>query len=257
MRTKLLALGMSLLAVALVGAACGGDDDGTDETATTSTGGTTTTPSAGSPTARASASAITVGEAVARLKAFEPAAELVDGQALGKKDSKVVLGVFEDFQCPVCLSFTLLNENVIMEEYVKTGKIRFEFLHMPILGAESANAAIGGVCAAQQNKFWPYHKKLFVVQAEAGQLTDEKLNIGRFSPENLKKYVTEAGLDATAFETCLKSDAAAAEATAQLRQARDLGVRGTPTFVLNGKVLSPTPADPAAWRKVLDEALAK
>ncbi|MCC6388064.1 MAG: thioredoxin domain-containing protein [Dehalococcoidia bacterium] len=256
MRARWLALAAAFTAMALIAAACGGDDDGGGETATAASGATVASGTA-SPGAKASASPVTVGEAIARMKAFEPAAGLADGAALGKKDSKVVLGVFEDFQCPVCLAFTLLNEPVIMDEYVQTGKIRFEFLHMPILGPESANAAIGGVCAAQQNKFWPYHKKLFVTQAEAGQLSEEKLNVGRFTPENLKKYAGEAGLDATAFETCLKGDGAAAEATNQLRQARDLGVRGTPTFVLNGKVLSPTPPDAAAWRKVLDEALAK
>lgn len=255
MRARWLALAAAFTAMALIAAACGGDDDG-GAAATTAGGGTIANGTA-SPVAKASASPVTVADAVARLKAFEPAPGLADGAALGKKDSKVVLGVFEDFQCPVCLAFTLLNEPVILDEYVQTGRIRFEFLHMPILGPESANAAIGGVCAAQQNKFWPYHKKLFATQAEAGQLSEEKLNVGRFSPENLKKYAGEAGLDATAFESCLKGDAAAAEATNQLRQARDLGVRGTPTFVLNGKVLSPTPADAAAWRKVLDEALAK
>jgi len=44
---------------------------------------------------------------------------------------------------------------------VKTGIVRFGYMHMAFLGQESQWAAEASECAADQNAFWPYHDKLF------------------------------------------------------------------------------------------------
>jgi len=188
-------------------------------------------------------------------KGLEFPADLVDGQAIGKPVAPLTLTAFEDFQCPFCLRFTLLNEPVIVEEYVLTGKVRFEFKHLPILGNESRTAAIAATCASDQGLFWALHERLFLVQLDAGQLTAEKLNAGRFSIEKLQQYAAEAGLDAAAFNTCLMSPAAADRVTAQLREASALGLRGTPSFLVNGEPVTRPPTTPGEWRSFLDEQI--
>ncbi|MCL4239768.1 MAG: DsbA family protein [Dehalococcoidia bacterium] len=191
----------------------------------------------------------------AAFRDLEFPADLVDGQAIGKPDARITLTVFEDFQCPFCLRFTLLSEPVIIEEYVLTGKVRFEFKHFPILGDESGAAAIAATCAAEQGEFWAFHKRLFLVQLDAGQLTAEKLNVGRFSVANLQRYASEGGIEPGAFDACLTSRAAADKVTAQLREAAALGLRGTPSFLINGEPVTRPPTAPAEWRSFLDEQI--
>ena len=182
---------------------------------------------------------------------------MVDGSTLGRKDAKLTLAVFEDFQCPYCLRYSALFEPALVDDYVRTGKIRLEFHQLPILGDESVQAAVASWCAGQQGQFWAYHKKLFMVEAEADQLTVEKVGIGRFSAANLQSFAAGLGLDAAAFEACSNSGAAIEAVRADVRQAQSLGLRGTPSFVMNGTPLaSGAPATAAAWRKLLDDALA-
>lgn len=241
------AVATAVAALALAAAACGGDDDSSPAL----------TPGTAAPTAQRTPTPQSATDAaIAAFRNFDVPRELVDGQALGKADAKVVVAVYEDFQCPFCLRFTITNEMTIIEEYVKTGKVRFEFHHFPILGQESVQAAVAAQCAAAQGRFWQFHKKLFLVQAESGQLTTEKLNVGRFSEANLRAYAAEAGIDATAFDSCYRNPETADKVTADARQARYAGLPGTPAFIINGKALASSPDSAAAWRRILDDALA-
>lgn len=200
------------------------------------------------------------GDVASRLrdKADELPLDLADGMKLGKADAPIRLTVFADFQCPFCLQFTGGDEITIIDEFVKTGKVQLEYQNLPILGAESVRAAIAGMCAADQNKFWPYHNKLFLVQAEAGQLDNEKLNVGRLSDENLKKYAAEVGLDTQQFDRCLDSSQHLDEVTEQQRTANSFGIRGTPGFLVNGQPLGAgAPANMDAWRSLFQQVEAQ
>lgn len=239
LRHPLLLLGALVIGLAT---ACG-DDDAQDRG-----GGSPASPTA-TPTQAASADP----EKAYRDFDFPP--DLVDGQAIGKPDAPVTLTAFEDFQCPFCLRFTLLNEPVIVEEYVLSGKVRFEFKHFPILGDESGAAAVAATCAAEQGKFWAFHKRLFLVQLDAGQLTAEKLNVGRFSVRNLQRYASEKGIEPGALDACLTSQAAADKVTAHLREAAALGLRGTPSFLINGEPVARPPTTPGEWRSFRDEQI--
>ncbi len=224
-----------LLAVAgLVLAACGGDDGGPEPSSTLATGSAvpTATPSDG-------------------LAAIPQ--ELADGFALGKKDALLTLVMYEDFQCPFCLRYTTTYEALLIDEYVKTGKLRIEFRNLTILGAESVAAGRGAVCAAEQNGFWPFHNRLFSEQLKAGQLTSEKLNVGRFSSEALRAIAADSGLDATRWQTCFDAPASLQVVQDHAREATALGLRSTPSLVLNGKAVA-IPTSPAAFRRLLDDA---
>ncbi|PFG73599.1 DsbA family protein [Tepidiforma thermophila] len=193
-----------------------------------------------------------------REKANDLPTDLANGMKLGKDDAPVKLTVYADFQCPFCLKFTGEQEIDIIEEFVKPGIVQLEYQNLPILGPESVRAALAGMCAADQNKFWEYHNKLFLVQAEAGQIDDEKLNVGRFSDENLKKYAVELGLDTEKFNQCLESSEHLDEVTEQQRTASSFGIRGTPGFLVNGQPLGAgTPANMDAWRSLFQQVQAQ
>ncbi|MBK6319210.1 MAG: thioredoxin domain-containing protein [Dehalococcoidia bacterium] len=154
--------------------------------------------------------------------------DLIGGTKIGKDEAPVKIVSYEDFQCPFCLQYTAEQESQIVAELVKSGKVQIEYRHLPILKNESVRAATASQCAADQEKFWQYHHKLFIVQAEAGQATSEKLNVGRFSDDNLKKYASELGLDTAKFNTCFDSNEHLELVTNQQREANQFSITGRP-----------------------------
>lgn len=177
----------------------------------------------------------------------------IDGLTLGDADAPLEVLVFEDFQCPFCVRFTGEVEPTIVDEYVKTGKVKLTFQNYPVLGPESQTAALGSVCAAEQGDAWSYGLRLFEIQAQAGQASNEKLNVGRFDTDALVSAAGESGLDRTAFAACLQSPGAVEELQEQFARAQAMGVKGTPSFAIDGALVRP--ADIQQWRATLDAAL--
>jgi len=180
-----------------------------------------------------------------------------DGLSLGDPKAPLVLQVFEDFQCPFCIRFTANVEPQLVEEYVKTGKVRLEFQNFPILGHESQAAARGMVCAAEQDRAWNFGLGLYALQANANQAESEKLNVGRFDAEGLRDEAAGAGLDTAAFDTCMAGREASDAVAAQAQAGTVLGVNGTPGFALNGQLIPNPPSDIEGWRTLLGQALAQ
>ena len=113
-----------------------------------------------------------------------------------------------------------------MQEYVEEGTLMIEWRDYPYLGQESVNAAMAARAAQAQGKFWEYHDLLY--QNQSGGFPDEKL----------AALAREAGLDEKRFESDLASgeyDRAVAE---DFREGQQRGISGTPTFVINGRVLA-------------------
>jgi protein-disulfide isomerase len=253
LKRRLLPLTLTLgAAAALLLTACGGDES---TAAGAAAPGQPSTKAAPSESATTPAKPSAAPEAAA-FRAMTIPAALADGQSLGSPGAKLTLTVYEDFQCPFCLAFTLQSEPVIIQEYVATGKVRYEFHNLPILGDESVLAAAGAGCAVKQGNFWEYHRRLFLLQADAGQLKNERVNVGRFAKDALTALAGEAGLDAAAFSTCLGDPATLAVLNQEVRAAQQLGLRSTPSFFVDGQpIAGGTPGGPAAWRKFLDDAL--
>ncbi|GAB4337369.1 MAG: hypothetical protein Kow0010_25500 [Dehalococcoidia bacterium] len=171
-------------------------------------------------------------------------ADLADGAAVGSPDAPVVVREWGDYNCHFCLGFAADQEPGIVEEYVKTGKVRLEFNHMPILGARSLNAALAATCATEQDRFWDYSNRLFIGQAEGDQFTDEKL----------RDYARELGLDLPAFEACYADPNTLEAVDSQHAEGTAFGIQGTPGFVINGQPLvGGAPASIEGWRQLLDE----
>ena len=139
-----------------------------------------------------------------------------------------------------------------MEEYVATGKVALVYRFFA-LRQLTAGAAVAAACAAEQNKFWPYHRELFIAQAEANDKKGPAL-AEAFASGNLGEIATDAGLDTSAYNTCLTSDRPTAIVSADIRKANELSLPGTPSFVINGEHVD-TPGSAADWRKLLDGML--
>jgi protein-disulfide isomerase len=181
---------------------------------------------------------------------------MISGNKLGSDDAPIKMVTFVDFQCPFCLKFAATQEPTLIDEYVKTGKMQIIAQMFPILGQESVIAAVGGQCAAAQDKFWDYYDHLYLVQAQAGQVSHEQQNVGRFSRANIVKYATGLGMDEAKFNTCFDDPATISAVQDSVNTGHNYGITGTPGFVINNVSHgSGAPANMDAWRKILDGAL--
>jgi protein-disulfide isomerase len=175
------------------------------------------------------------------------------GTSMGPADAQVVLHEFSDFQCPFCKRFSDTVKDQIVETYVQTGKVRFEFHHFIVIdanvgGQESRKAAEASECAAEQNQFWNYHNLLFANQTGEG--------VGSFSDARLKQYAATLDLDTEQFNSCFDARKYRNKVTTDEALARSLNVRGTPSLFVNNQIVQ-NPLDFAAVQAAVDAALAQ
>ena len=149
-----------------------------------------------------------------------------DDPAIGNPDAPVTIVEFSDFQCPYCGQFFKTTEPQIFEKYVKTGKVRFVYRDFPLSSIHpmAQKAAEAAECAHEQDKFWQYHDHIFENQS-------------KLSEENFKKWAGELGLNTAQFAACLDSGKYADEVEKDLNDGIQLGVTGTPTNFVNGKLV--------------------
>ncbi|MBI4458252.1 DsbA family protein [Candidatus Uhrbacteria bacterium] len=150
------------------------------------------------------------------------AIETADDPSFGPADAKLTIVEFADFECP----YSRASAPTVRSLMAKYGdRVRFIYRDFPLstIHARAETAAVASECADAQGKFWAYHDRLYGSTA---------LGYG-----DLVRYAAEAGLDKAAFEKCLAENRYKDEVVADLTQGIDAGVRGTPTFFLNGQIL--------------------
>ena len=178
-------------------------------------------------------------------KVQEVLALLAKGPSKGSEKAPVTIIEFSDFQCSFCWKFWKETLPRLEEEYIKTGKVRFVYRHLAILGPPSVATAQAADCAGEQGKFWDYHDTLF---ASKGFFS--------FADRRLKQYARELGLDGAAFDQCLDSGKYAKKVEGETGIGRLLGANGTPTFFINGlRLVGAHPFE--TFRAIIDEELKK
>ena len=149
----------------------------------------------------------------------------VEGEPFkGPATAPVTLVEFTDFHCPFCKRvLTTLTE--LESRY--GDKVRHVHRDFPIdqLHPQARKAHEAARCANEQGKFWAYHDLLFA-------------NAPKASPEDLKAYAQEVGLNVPAFEQCLTSGKYQAAVQKDIDEGVRAGVTGTPAFFINGRLLS-------------------
>jgi len=165
-----------------------------------------------------------------------------DTPARGPASAPVTIAEFSDFQCPFCQRAVPTLKQV---EDVYKDKVRIVWKHMPLesIHKQALGAALAAEAARMQGKFWEYHDKLFANQR---QLT----------PDDLKRYAQEVGLNMARFEKDLLNVENRKRVTDDMAEARSLGVSGTPGFFVNGRFLNG--AKPfEEFERVINEELTK
>jgi protein-disulfide isomerase len=141
------------------------------------------------------------------------------GPSRGPSGAPVTIVEFSDFQCPFCgREYPVIDK--LMKEY--DGKVRLVFRHYPLdFHPFAAKAAEAGACAADQNKFWELHDKMFS-------------NQGKLAVDDLKGYAKAVGVDPAKFDKCLDGGEKRQLVEADQKAGTEAGVNGTPAFFVNG-----------------------
>jgi len=195
----------------------------------------------------------TTGQVVAPTNPSAPTPSKVqvsldDDAVQGDKNAPVTIVEFSDYQCPFCGRFYSETLGQIEDNYVKTGKVKLVFRDFPLnsIHPQAQKAAEAAECAKEaggnDEAYWNYHNKLFE-------------NQGALDVASLKKYAADLGLNAAKFNDCLDSGKKASEVAKDLADGQKYGVQGTPSFFINGQMISG--AQPYSnFQSAIDAALA-
>lgn len=156
-------------------------------------------------------------------------AALVEPHLDGPANAPVQVVEYADLTCSACKQW----HNLGIKEQLQAefgDQVSFEYRHFPVITASSPQGAEAAQCAAEQDGFWPFHDYIYENLESYPNLTTERV----------KEIASNVDLDREAFESCLDSGKYRGFAAQAIRQAQAAGVRGTPTFFINGQPVNPS-----------------
>lgn len=168
-------------------------------------------------------------EAIKRHEAQEQLARATEAvrshnPTYGPDDAAVTIIEFSEFECPYCR-----RVQPTMKELRKRygNRVQFVFKHLPLeqIHPNARPAAQASYAAHKQGKFWEFSEILWDRQEFLG----ERL---------FKEAAEEVGLDMEQFEEDRKNPATRTYVTLDMTDAKMVGARGTPFFLINGQPLS-------------------
>ena len=169
----------------------------------------------------------------------------------GAAEGIVTIEEYSDYECGHCKKAHALVRKLVHDYH---DRVRLVHRHFPLDNACNpsiprpfhANACLASkaaICADRQGKFWEFNDLLFERQRE-------------IAPENIVPWAGELGLDVPQFQQCLDASATESELQRDIRDGVGWGVRGTPSFVINGEFVKGA-RNEAGFRQLIDDALAR
>ena len=140
----------------------------------------------------------------------------------GSEHARVTVVEYGDFECPSC-KVAAPTPKLLLERF--PSRIRFVFRHFPLQEAHphALMAAEASEAAAAQGKFWLMHDVLFQNQAH-------------LKDKDLQRYAADLGLDMARYTAEMDDQVYLQRIREHQQSGRDSGVRGTPTFFVNGAI---------------------
>ncbi|MBF0330709.1 MAG: thioredoxin domain-containing protein [Candidatus Omnitrophica bacterium] len=162
------------------------------------------------------------------------------GRITGDPKAKVKIVEFTDFQCPACAKAA-----EIMHSFEgRDARVSLELKYFPLdMHRNARRAALAAQCASEQGKFWAMHNVLFRSQKSWADMDDPDryfLDLAR-----------GLGMGEVDLMKCMAQPLAKAIVEQDVNEGKRLGVKATPTFYVNEKMIVGVPA----FEKALKEAL--
>jgi protein-disulfide isomerase len=143
--------------------------------------------------------------------------------ALGPQGAPVTVVEYGDFECPRCRQAA----DAVKLLLARFGpRMRFVFRHFPLEETHPAAllAAEAAECAGAQGEFWRMHDKLF----------EQQLHL---SPQRIVEMAGALDLDMARFVAEMNDHTYLQRVREDQRSGEFSGVRATPTFFINGRIL--------------------
>lgn len=153
-----------------------------------------------------------------------------DDPYVGSEEAPVIIIDFSDYQCPFCAKFYSEMFPQLEVDYINTGKVKYVFRDFPLnIHPKAQYAHYAAECGKEQNKYWEMHGILFEKQSEWSKSED--------IIETFISYADESGLNVASFKECLTSERYRDEVAKDKEDGISYGVKGTPTLIINGKII--------------------
>jgi protein-disulfide isomerase len=174
------------------------------------------------------------------------------GDVLGKATAPLTLTVFEDPQCPFCRQWNIDTLPTVVQNYVRTGRIKIAYRGVVVIGANSLVGLAAIYAAGQQNKLWQMAEALYERQGDE--------NSGWITVPVVRAAAREIGLDPAKVVTAMKTAAVTSAIRQSVNEAQSLGINGTPTFAIQKQLgtlqqLQVSGLEPGDFTPALDQAL--
>ena len=176
-----------------------------------------------------------------------------EGYVMGNPDAAIKLVEYGSRLCPTCGALAREGYDPLTKKYVATGKVSFEFREFLVHGPADLPPALLGLCV-DKAAFFPVLEQMFHDQAQFDDgLTkmtpaqQQQLQAAKpdqvvtmlADAEGVIPYMKQRGLTEAKINTCLADRATIDKLTKQTQDKTNDGtVTGTPTLLLNGKVLT-------------------
>jgi protein-disulfide isomerase len=145
-----------------------------------------------------------------------------DTPVRGLPTARVTLLEFADYECPYCQQVQPVIDRITSEF---KDSLAFAYKDFPLpMHANAQKAAEATRCAELQSQYWAYH--------------DQLVKSKQLDMPALKSHARELKLDTKKFDQCLDGGETAEAVKAHLSEAQLLGLQGTPTFFVNGRIVN-------------------
>ena len=143
---------------------------------------------------------------------------------MGNINAPITILEWGDYQCTFCYKFHQNTLDIINEDFIKTGKVKFIFKDFPLNGPDSKLAAEASYCAQDQEKYWQYHDELY--KNWGGERT------GWITRESLAKFAEIVDLDIEKFNKCLDDHKYENKVNSLYAFGKEIGIDATPSFLV-------------------------
>lgn len=180
------------------------------------------------------------------------------GFRMGNPAAPVKLVEYGSLACPHCRHFEETGYKPLVQSYVGSGRVSYEFRNF-LLNSPDVAISLLARCAGP-GKFFPMSEVVFATQPQWEDKIDalsgaDKAAIDKMTPAQqfvrladvagFLKVAARFGIPAAHARQCLTDPKGLDRLVAITKKAEDLGVKGTPTFLINGKI-----ADGASWEQI-------
>ena len=146
---------------------------------------------------------------------------------LGDPSAPVTITEFVDLQCPICAETSRTTLPQLIQNQVKTGKVKLDARALQFIGPDSVRAAQVAAGAREQGRLWPFLAAFYAAQGQE--------NSGYATGDFLRSVAQSAGVNADEALAYAQTDAAADQLNQANSEAETRGIDSTPSFVVTGK----------------------